>query len=160
MLIMEIIQSSWAEQLLVGIDSIVLNDGTVYTIEIDSAKDIRANETFNRVYTFRVSEKTSLDALLKDDPDIWSEFQTYGEFKGIDNSKVLFGEGEMGNEGFVVKLDADNNLEWSLYSTESNPFIESRREDDGVHIFSSHGFSLVLNENNNPLGIFIDNHIE
>ena len=37
------------------------------------------------------------------------------------NNTIVFGDGEMGNEGFIALIDKDNNLIWSIFFTFSNP---------------------------------------
>lgn len=156
---MKIIQDSWKQEMLIGIDSIILKDGTLYRTGITSSKDIRAKEAFNRSYVFRIKEKTSLKRGVSDDPDLWSEFQARGKMDLSDNSTLLFGECEMGNEGFIVKLDVHDNLEWSFFSTQSNPFMEARMINDEINVFSTHGFSIVVKDHFNPLSIEINNHL-
>ncbi|MDF9619094.1 hypothetical protein P5705_15715 [Pseudomonas entomophila] len=58
---------------------------------------------------------------------------------------MLCGEGEMGNEGFIARTNKDNNLEWFLFSTTSNPFVDMRRQGDLVYVQSTHNFCVVLN---------------
>jgi|GEM_PF-828583 len=155
----EIINSFWRKSNILGIDSIVLKDGIVTLLEIKYTKDERSKNTFNKLYKLVLLKQTSLDELLSNDSELWSEMQVNGELNLPEGSKILFGEGEMGNEGFIVKLDSENNFEWSFFSTDSNPFIKAEIIKEETHIFSSHGFSMVLNKNYNPLKMKIDNHI-
>ncbi len=153
------IQDKWNDSSILGMDSIVLKNGLVYLIDIIYSQDDRAKKTFNKLYQLEIGAKTSLDELLENDPDVWSEIQINGELELHDNSKILFGEGEMGNEGFIVKTDAENNIEWSFFSTQSNPFINATIVNEDVHIFSSHGFHMILNKDDDPIKMIIDNNL-
>jgi len=152
---MNIIQKHWQQEKIIGINAIVFKNGHTTPIDIESISIKNAPQTFNKKYQITISKKITLENLTT---DIWSEFQLYGQMILPDNSKILFGEGEMGNEGCIIKVDAYENFEWSLFSTESNPFIKAHKDNKLLHIFSTHGFSLVFNQAFNPLEIYIDNH--
>jgi hypothetical protein len=153
------IQSSWEEYKLIGIDSIVFNNGSVLSIDITKTIKTEALNTYGKLYRLNINEKKKLSELLEEDDDLWSEIQINGEFELKDKSRVVFGEGEMGNDGFIVNIDSNNQIVWSFYSTESNPFVKCNIINDKVHIFSSHGFSIVIDKSN-PSKSYIDNHFE
>lgn len=152
------IQSSWEEYKLIGIDSIVFNNGSVLFIDITRTKKKEAINTYGKLYSLNINEKGELSELLEEDDDLWSEIQVNGEFKFEDNSRLIFGEGEMGNDGIIANIDSNNQIIWSLYSTESNPFVKCNIINDNLHVFSSHGFSIVIDKSN-PSESYIDNHL-
>jgi len=157
---MKKVQNFWKEShQIIGIDSIILKDGTTYLTEINYSNNINAKKTYNKIYELRIDKKVSLNKLLEDDPDLWSEIQVYGKIDLPDNSRILFGEGEMGNEGFILKLDLDDNLEWSFFSTDSNPFVKTEVINEKIHIFSTHGFSIIIDKQYDPTKMVIDNHL-
>lgn len=151
------LQSSWKERKLIGIDSIVFNNGNVLLIEINKTAESKAINTYGKLYELNIIKKTRLDILLEEDSDLWSEIQINGEINLRDKSKLFFGEGEMGNDGFIVKIDFNRTILWSLYSTTSNPFINFEIIDEVIHVFSSHGFSICIDEDF-PSGLHLDNH--
>lgn len=59
----------------------------------------------------------------------------------------------MGNEGFIVKTDADNQINWMLFSTTSNPFIELTTNNNIVYIKSTAGFFIALNVTTHEISI-------
>ncbi|WP_260479525.1 hypothetical protein [Listeria cossartiae] len=59
----------------------------------------------------------------------------------------------MDNEGFIVKTDADNQINWMLFSTTSNPFIKLTTNNNIVYIKSTAGFFITLNVKTNEISI-------
>jgi len=151
------IQTHWNNGSLLGINSILLNNGKVKHLDISSKRKELCRKTYGSYFVLSMGKVSTLRDLLEEDNDLWSEIQINGEILLTDSSKLLFGEGEMGGDGFIVKLDSEGLFVWSFYSAESNPFINYDTINDKIHIFSSHGFSIVIDPNN-PFSAYIDNH--
>ncbi|MDR2950594.1 MAG: hypothetical protein LBV71_15510, partial [Prevotella sp.] len=144
------LQYHWDKQEIVGLDGIFFNSGKVQNMYIDSIHDERAISSYKKIYNISLNEMTDLSNLEeKYNDDIWSSFDIFGEIKQDDNSRFLYGEGEMGNEGFILKIDSFGKIIWSLYSTSSNPFINSKfLTNNSIGFFSSFNFILKLEEEN------------
>lgn len=69
--------------------------------------------------------------------------------------KYIFvcGEGEMGNEGFIVKLDTEGNILWSLYSTTSNPFHQITVSNGQLQFISTANFAVVIDLSTDKISI-------
>lgn len=156
---MELIRNSWNKELILGVDALLFKNGTVYLTEIEVETDVLAIRTFGKRYSLAFHGKRKIGELLNENSDVWSEIQVYGEVPLLEDSKLIYGEGEMGNEGFIACINPDNQMEWSFFSTKSNPFIESNQENGKIQIFSSHGFSVVVYDVKNTLGMNIDNQL-
>lgn len=143
------LQHHWDKQKIVGLDGIFLYNGKVQNIHIDSIYDERAISSYRKIYKISLGERTDLSKLEnKNNNDIWSSFDIFGEIKQDDNSRFLYGEGEMGNEGFILKIDPSGRIIWSLYSTASNPFVNSKiLNNNMIGFISSFNFILTLKEN-------------
>lgn len=150
---MNILQEYWNKQKIAGLDGIFYNTGEVKSVYIESARNIQAVTSFGKVYKLVLEGETELNNLIeKYSNDIWSSFDILGELKLDNGNRFVYGEGEMGNEGFIVKLDSQGQILWSFYSTTSNPFINSCMLDHGIIGFlSSFNFILTLRENEDGL---------
>ena len=154
---MKTIQEHWQKSLVYGFPSILYKNGDVQFITINNKANPNLPQTFNLEYELVFLERTNLETELKKYDDVWSEFQAYGTVERSNGTILKYGEGAMGNEGFIAKLNTNNELEWILFSTCSNPFIEHESIEDALHIFSSHGFSMVVTDDSNPTKLYINN---
>lgn len=162
---MKAIQAHWQKSLVYGFPSILYKNGDIQFITINNKANPNLPQTFNREYELVFLERTNLQVEMKKYDDIWTEYQIYGTIERSNGTILKYGEGAMGNEGFIAKLDANNILEWILFSTCSNPFIRHEHIDESIgediekelHIFSSHGFSMVVTDDSNPTKLYINN---
>lgn len=146
---MNILQEHWNRRKIAGLDGIFSYTGEVKSLYIESSRNIHAVTSFGKVYKLIIEGEIGLNNLIeKYSNDIWSSFDILGELKLDNGNRFVYGEGEMGNEGFIVKLDSLGQILWSLYSTTSNPFINSCILENGIIGFlSSFNFILTLSEN-------------
>lgn len=141
---MKELQDRWAAGQLIGLDIVYCGGAAVKNIDIASIENDRLTHAFGREYRISYEGEAELNELLGDD-DVWSEVQVYNKLSLEGGRVILCGEGEMGNEGFIARTDKDNNIEWFLFSTTSNPFVDIRRQGDFVYIHSTHRFCIALN---------------
>jgi len=119
------IQAQWKNGRVLGFNCIAFGDGRVV---VANAYAVPTETKTRKQYWFPLCD-TTLDGLEKYDDDIWTEVQIYhGSFEH-DEQTFVFGDGAMGNEGFVASVDAEGILNWSIFFTFSNPII--RAEIDG-----------------------------
>ncbi|MNW23475.1 hypothetical protein D3C74_01780 [compost metagenome] len=149
------LQEQWLQRKLIGLDTIIYESGKVINIDIDYIPNDQFIYSFKREYRLNYGEQSTLAALADsyDDDDIWSEVQINDTLSVNKETVVLCGEGEMGNEGFIVIADSNNKVKWALFSTTSNPFVNIIRRDDLIYIQSTANFYVVLNTDSD--GIFI-----
>ncbi|WP_223609498.1 hypothetical protein [Chryseobacterium sp. OSA05B] len=149
-----VLQEHWSLLELVGIDSMVFSDGRIKIIDIFSKENKEIVNTFGKEYYLSMVRETDLNEIVeKYDDDIWSNCQINDQII-IDNKFVFVcGEGEMGNEGFIVKLDMDGTMIWSLYSTTSNPFLKFICYNGQLQVVSSAGFAVVVDVSTDNISI-------
>lgn len=140
-----ILQEHWDREELIGLDTMVFSDGSIKLIDISYTENKELISTFGKEYHFGFLAQTNLNEIInKYDDDIWSVCQVNDKVE-INNSYIYAcGEGEMGNEGFIVKLDLDGNIQWSLYSTTSNPFYKIAASEGQLAFISTANFAIVL----------------
>lgn len=149
---MNIIQEKWLNDQILGLDVIVNNKGKVRAINIFSTSNENLVSTFYREYKIKFGQEIFLNDLMNTYDDPWSEIQIYDSLEY--NDKIVYcGEGEMGNEGFIVQTDKNNIIEWMLFSSESNPFTKIEKTNDLIYIKSTHNFYIEFNSVNNEISI-------
>ncbi|WP_311754048.1 hypothetical protein [Proteus columbae] len=150
-----LLQNKWLNNQLIGLDLIYDCSGLIRFIDIGFIKNSQLTHSYQKEYFLTYEGDTTLNTLLKGNDDIWSEIQINNKVFVDDKHIVLCGEGEMGSDGFIVKMDINNNIKWFLYSTTSNPFINIKQKENNIYIQSTSNFYIVLNLINKD--IFIHN---
>lgn len=147
------IQEQWLQHKLLGLDTLIYESGKVINVEIDCIPNDQFIYSFRREYRLNYGEETTLAAISNsyDEDDIWSAIQVNDTLWVNEETVVLCGEGEMGNEGFIVKTNSSNRVKWAIFSTTSNPFVNMIRKDDLLYIQSTANFYVVLNIGNDEL---------
>lgn len=151
------IQERWEQSEVVGLDVITYANGDVVNIEITVSKDLKNEYTYQKNYVFDYLDKTNLPTLLKEyKGDVWVGVDVFGRLE-VEDYVIVCGDGGMGNEGYIARLDLENRLVWSLFSTVSNPFMKIVLDGDFIYVQSSHNFWMVINKIDNTQ-ISIINH--
>jgi hypothetical protein len=147
------LQSRWENNQLIGLDVIIDKSGVVTPIDIDYVENDNLTHTYGKEYHISYGNKYTLEELFDNYDELWSEIQINDKIL-LDNDCFIFcGEGEMGNEGFIVKTDINNNVSWMLYSTTSNPFINIKKIGDLVYVQSSANFYISVDMVDNRFSI-------
>jgi hypothetical protein len=141
----ELILKKWEEQTIFGgINCFANNKGEV--ILLNCLSFIKDNEKSN--FCVPLCD-TKIENLEKYNNDLWTQFDVFTNKVETDNGDIIFGgEGEMGNEGFVVCTNKNNEFIWSLFFLNSNPFYKIELINNEVHAFSSHDLVYKINLNN------------
>lgn len=144
------IQEHWNKQEIVGLDGLFHNTGKVHNLYIESKRNTQAITTYGKVYDLLFQSETTIDKLIEQHSDnIWVSFDVFGKLLLDNGNHYLYGEGGMGNEGFIIKLDSSGQVLWTFFSTTSNPFVNSKVLDKNLFGFvSTHGFILVVDDSN------------
>lgn len=116
------IQDMWEKGFLPGIDCIVFDDGKV--IIANTYKTIDSNTGESKQYWFPLCD-TTIESLENYADDIWTKVDIYNGQITHGNDKIVFGDGSMGNEGFIASTDKDNQLKWAIFFTFSNPILKA-----------------------------------
>ncbi|MDR0228118.1 MAG: hypothetical protein LBI72_03535 [Flavobacteriaceae bacterium] len=143
------IQEKWKQSNVVGLDVITYANGDAINIDITVIQDSTNDYTYQKCYAFDYLDKTNLSTLLEMyKGDVWSEVDVFDRIE-VDDYVIICGDGGMGNEGYIARLDQENELVWSLFSTASNPFMKIVVEGDFIYVQSSHNFWMVINKIDN-----------
>ncbi|WP_433812906.1 hypothetical protein [Flavobacterium johnsoniae] len=121
------IQGQWKNGLLPGIDCIVYKNGQVTIANTFRLKD--SNSQKSKQYWSPLCD-TTIDSLENYDDDIWTNIDIYKGAIDYEDGKIVFGEGSMGNEGFIASIDKDNQVNWGIFFTFSNPIIKAEIIND------------------------------
>ena len=123
------IQAQWRAGLILGIDGIVYADGAV---TMASQYDVYDPNSKIRTSHWHPLCDTTLESIEKYNDDAWVAVDIYhGSFSMIHTRQtIVFGDGAMGNEGFIAATDTDNNLLWSALFDFSNPINRAHLDGD------------------------------
>ncbi len=136
------IQAKWREGYVLGQDCIAFGDGRVVMANTYSVKDMNSGET--QRYWFPLCD-TTVKGLEKYEADMWTEVDIWhGPFE-FENQKIVFGDGAMGNEGYVASITADNTLNWSIFFTFSNPIMKAEMVDRQLICYGDTGAVITIN---------------
>ncbi|WP_212768798.1 hypothetical protein [Pectobacterium versatile] len=135
----------WLENKLPGLDLVIFESGKVQYIDIDFIEKNALSHSFNKEYVISHGEISTFKDIANTHNEIWSEIQINNKLSVDKENIFLCGEGEMGNEGFIIKTDINNNIKMVIYSTTSNPFIEIKRIKDNIYFKSTANFHVVVN---------------
>ena len=65
-----------------------------------------------------------------------------------ENNYIYFGEGSMGNEGFVAFIGDDNQYIWSIFFVSTNPIKSARIEENFLYLLSTNLTKVKINLKN------------
>ncbi|TAJ00051.1 hypothetical protein [Pectobacterium versatile] len=134
----------WLENKLPGLDLVIFESGKAQYIDINFIEKNSLPHSFNKEYVISHGEISTFKDIANTHEEIWSEIQINNKLLVDKENIFLCGEGEMGNEGFIIKTDINNNIKMVIYSTTSNPFIEIRRIQNNIYFKSTANFHVVV----------------
>ncbi|WP_299247397.1 hypothetical protein [uncultured Aquimarina sp.] len=139
------IQDKWKEGFVIGFDCIAYGDGYVimgntYCVENSETKEVKR-------HWFPLCD-TTLSGIERHNEDIWTEIDIFhGSFKYKDKT-IVFGDGAMGNEGYVASLNEDKTLDWSIFFTFSNPIHKAEVKNEHLICYGDTGAIIDIDLNN------------
>lgn len=139
------IQKKWQEGYLPGFDCIVLGEGDFVIPHVYSLYDPNNGET--KQYWLPLCD-TTLEGIEKYDDDIWTQVDVFHGAFEYDNQKIVFGDGAMGNEGFVASTSASGILNWAVFFTFSNPIQKAEVKDKHLLCYGDTGVIIDIDLNN------------
>lgn len=149
----EELNKRWKKGQVIGLDVIISKSNGVTPIDIMYVRNDYLTHSFRKEYSISYGNNMTLLALFDNYNDPWSEIQVNDRAPLNDDGFIICGEGEMGNEGFIVKTDINNDLIWMLYSTTSNPFMSINKINNNFYIQSSANFYIEMNALNDSITI-------
>lgn len=133
----EKIQAKWQAGYVVGYDGIVYGDGKVVMANAYSTYDPNNGKT--QLYWSPLCD-TTLASIESYNDDVWVEVDIFhGSFE-FEGQTIVFGDGGMGNEGYVASITKDNKLNWSLFSTVSNPIMKAEMQGRTLICYGQTGY--------------------
>ena len=130
------IQKRWKAGLLPGVDCILFGNGTIIIGNCYCLIDSETNR--KRRYWYPLCD-TTIESMEKYQPDIWTNIDIlHGSFE-YENQVIVFGEGSMGNEGFVASTNNDGDLNWGIFFTFSNPINQAEVQGQQLLCKSGNG---------------------
>ena len=139
------IQQKWREGFVVGYDCIAYGDGQIVFANAYSVYDPNTHET--TLYWSPLCD-TTVASLLKYNDDIWTEVDIFRDPFEFEGQKIVFGDGGMGNEGYIASVTPDNDLNWSLFFTNSNPIMRAEMRGRTIVAYGETGFIAHINIDN------------
>ncbi|MBD8497270.1 hypothetical protein [Paenibacillus arenosi] len=102
---------------LPGINCVIYPNGNITILNCSSIYNPNTKE--DNFYCTPLCD-TTLESIEKYNADFWT---IVDEWVSIDyqEGKILGGDGQMGNEGFIACTDGENNLVWGIFFENSNP---------------------------------------
>ena len=117
------LQNKWKDGLLPGIDCIVFGNGDVMIANTYCVMDSNTKEHSRHWHPLCDTTITSLE---KYEHDIWTNIDIYHGAIMYGEQIIVFGDGSMGNEGFVASTDKNGDLLWGIFFTFSNPILSAK----------------------------------
>lgn len=134
--VVDAIQERWQQDEILGYDCVTFSDGRVVLLNcLDLGDRIIINPYAG----------SSVDQIVEYESEPWSSIQSYGSISIPQNGyELLFGEGAMGNEGFIACTNS-GILNWSLFLTKYNPIQRGEILDESHAVFFSEYIKLIVN---------------
>lgn len=130
------IQEKWKQGYLPGFDCITMGEGDIIIGNAYSAYDPNNGET--KQYWSAICD-TTLESLEKYNDDIWVECDIFHGAFEYENQKFVFGDGGMGNEGYVASTALNGVLNWAIFFTFSNPIHKAEVKDHHLICYGDSG---------------------
>lgn len=139
------IQEKWKEGYLPGYDCIVYGDGTCTIANAYSTYDPNNGET--KQYWSPLCD-TTLENIEKYNDDIWVETDIFHGAFEYQNQKFVFGDGGMGNEGYIASTKLTGELNWAIFFTFSSPIHKVEVIDEHLICYGDSGTVMAIDLNN------------
>lgn len=80
---------------------------------------------------------TTIESIEKYNEDCWTIVDAWVCIDYLDG-KIYAGDGQMGNEGFIARTDADDNLIWGVFFEDTNPIKTLTIKDQTLIAINEH----------------------
>lgn len=121
------LQNKWKEGFLLGFDCILFGNGNVIVANYYTLTDSYTNK--KEMFWIPLCD-TTIESIEKYSPDIWINVDIFHGSIEYNEQIIVFGDGCMGNEGFVASTDKTGNLNWGMFFTFSNPILSAEIKDN------------------------------
>ena len=138
------IQQKWKEGYVLGYDCITHSNGEIVIGEPYSVYDPNNKKT--KRYWSPICD-TTLDKIEKYNEDIWTECDIWHGAFEYNNQKIVFGDGGMGNEGYIASTTKEGLLNWSIFFTFSNPICKAEVIENKLICYGDGGIKITIDLN-------------
>lgn len=139
------IQEKWKKGFLPGMDCITHGNGKITMGNTYVVLDSETKKT--KRHWFPLCD-TTLEDIVKYDADIWTEIDIFHGAFEFEKQKFVFGDGAMGNEGFIASTTLNGDLNWAIFFTFSNPISKAEVTDNHLICYGDTGAIININLNN------------
>ncbi|MDJ1469674.1 hypothetical protein QNI19_11820 [Cytophagaceae bacterium DM2B3-1] len=132
----------WNEQEIVGgLDCLVNKDGSVVLFSCYVRDENEKQLNFCIPFC-----DTTVNSLEKYNKDLWTQIDIFtNKWQTETGDTIMGGEGSMGNQGFIVCVDTNNDFKWSLFFLNSNPFYQISVVNNELYAQSSYNLLYKIN---------------
>jgi hypothetical protein len=141
----EKIQRKWKEGFVVGHDCITFSDGRIVVAKTYNVILTETGES--KRFWFPLCD-TTLEGVEKYDDDVWTPIDIFHGSFIHDEQTIVFGDGAMGNEGYIASLNAEGDLNWSAFFTFSNPICKAEVTEGNLVCYGDTGCRIKISLNN------------
>ena len=138
------IQEKWKNGFVLGYDCIAFANGAIVMGNV-----YRTENPNNGAITQHWSPlcDTTLAGIEKYDDAIWTAYDIFhGSFE-FENQKIVFGDGGMGNEGYIASTTLNGELNWSIFFTFSNPICKAEIIKNQLICYGDSGTTIKIDLN-------------
>lgn len=137
----KVIQEKWIEGYLPGFDAIIYGDGSF--VIANACRVFNPNDGTTKHYWSPFCD-TTFEQILKYDDDIWTAVDVFhGSFE-YEEQRFVFGDGGMGNEGYIACTTLEGKLNWAIFFTFSNPIIRAEVIDRQLICYGDSGIIIEI----------------
>ncbi len=141
------IQEKWNNGFVLGYDCLTFGNGEVVIGNFYSTYDPNNGEI--KQYWSPICD-TTLDKIQKYNEDIWTPVEVFhGSFSSVIYGKqtFVFGDGSMGNEGYIASTTLKGELNWSMFFTFSNPIHKAEIIEGKLICYGDTGTKITIDLN-------------
>ncbi|WP_299602992.1 hypothetical protein [uncultured Aquimarina sp.] len=139
------IQEKWKQGYLPGYDAIIMGEGDIIMANAYSTYNPNNGET--KRYWSPTCD-TTLESLEKYNDDIWVEYDIFHGAFEYQNQQFVFGDGGMGNEGFIASTSLSGILNWAIFFTFSNPICKAEIKNEHLICYGDSGIIITIDLKN------------
>lgn len=139
------IQEKWKQGYLPGYDAIIMGEGDIIIANAYSTYNPNNGET--KRYWSPTCD-TTLESLEKYNDDIWVECDIFHGAFEYQNQQFVFGDGGMGNEGFIASTSLSGILNWAIFFTFSNPICKAEIKEKHLICYGDSGIIITIDLKN------------
>lgn len=138
------IQDKWKAGQILGHDCLVFASGKIVMAQVLSEEN--PNDGCLKHFWVPLCD-TELEKIEIYNEDIWTCYDIFHGSLELEEQRIVFGDGAMGNEGFIASTTKDGSLSWSLFFTFSNPIVKAEIHSNKLVCHGDTGMRITIDLN-------------